>query len=516
MSRTRGTRSGESTSADGFKSTPIVNTGSFGTSTPTSFSAMSSTSNPVPVGIRDPLVSSRYAGPLDLNPNAITTAGDTSSNLAWTPVRCDRPVLLWPIKSRVSTSSEVSTLSVSAGGSGYQLGQTLTLAGGTGSSATATTSVGRLTAVASVTAAGSNYQLGETVTFSGFTGTSPTARVNSVAIQALTIVSGGTGYTNGSTVTMVGGTGTALQATVTSVGGVVTSLAITIFGTYTALPPQPATFTGGAGSGLTVTHSNYSVQSLVLLSGGTVTAPNNPTGSFSFSGAVGTGGTATVSGYAISAVTLASAGSYTVLPTNPNTPTGGTGTGVQLTVNSYAGTSATSTTFNSGSPRVILYAPNRTPFDVTQTQRSKGAGIVYLPNPGTYYLQHSRDNTAETITTDYIVIDAQDPAVIARYLAESGCHRIKTTVVNCANGAATQLLAENRNRTALAINATGTLTANTFNVTFGTTATSSTGVPLATAASTSILQGGEQVWKGTVSAWNTGAAPINVYVTEWE
>jgi hypothetical protein len=81
------------------------------------------------------------------------------------------------------------------------------------------------------------------------------------------IPSGGTGYTNGDTLTVSGGTGTATTLTATVSGGVVTSLAVAGAGAYTTLPATEfsgtASTTGGTGSGCTVkleyTHPPYSL-----------------------------------------------------------------------------------------------------------------------------------------------------------------------------------------------------------------------------------------------------------------
>jgi len=529
VSRTRASRSADTIGVDGFKSTPIVYPGSSGSSTPSNPMASAVPSQLVPVGIRDPLISSRYTAAQDLNPNQITTVGDGGTNLGWTMVRTDRPVLLWPIKSRVSTASEVLSGTVSAVGSGYVLNQTLTVSGGTGTAATFTSISGRVTACnGTPTTFGTGYVLGEIVTLGAGTLTAarlPTARVSAVAAAnsptAVTIVNPGTGYVNGEFVTIVGGGPTAATAQLTVTGGVVTAATIaTTFGFYTTLPPQVASVTGGSGTGLTLQVNSWTAGSLTFVDGGAgITAPNTcPATAVTVTSSSGTAtATVTISGYALETVTRATGGSYTALPSsNPVSITSASGSAATIQLLTYGGTSGTSTTFNSGSPRVIYFAPNRIPVTADYTQRSKGAGIVYLPNPGTWYLQHARDNTAETITTEYIVIDAQDPAVIARYLAESGCHRAKQTVVACSAGSNQQLLAENRNRTGFSINGTGALTANTFNVAYGVAATSSTGTPLGTASSTSIYQVGEQVWKGSVNAWNTGAGSINVYVTEWE
>ena len=65
------------------------------------------------------------------------------------------------------------------------------------------------------------------------------------------VINGGTGYTDGATVTLSGATGTAATFTVSASGGVVTSLVVASGGNMSARPTNPASFTGGGGSGLT-------------------------------------------------------------------------------------------------------------------------------------------------------------------------------------------------------------------------------------------------------------------------
>ena len=72
-------------------------------------------------------------------------------------------------------------------------------------------------------------------------------------VQSAEIVSGGSGYTNGSqTLTVVGGTGTAATLDVTVAGGAVTSVdAIAGAGSYSVNPTNPVSTTGGGGTGAT-------------------------------------------------------------------------------------------------------------------------------------------------------------------------------------------------------------------------------------------------------------------------
>lgn len=343
--------------------------GSFGSGTPVNYNPQGPQGQAAmpqaPTGITEPLVASRYAQAVDLNPNALVTVDDNG----WTMVRCDRPVILWPLKTQVGPS----------------------------------------------------------------------------AVQAATIVSGGSGYLAGDVLTVSGGTGTSATFTVQVNAGVVTRFGYTNRGSYTVLPTYlPATVTGGSGTGAT----------------------------FNLKWMPATG----------------------------------------------------ATTYNSGAARVIYYAPNRIPQSTDDAQRSKGAGIVYLPNPGQWFLRADRDSTAEAVVVSYLVIDAQDPAVAARYLAESGCHRIRTNSSVDVTNVSTTLLGENRNRTGLLLTCTlpaGGGTLSKVRLGFGGAASASAGVEIGTTTLTQFAAFGEGVWKGSVTAIYSDsqgayATPQRVAVTEWE
>jgi len=107
------------------------------------------------------------------------------------------------------------------------------------------------------TAAGSGYTAFPSITISAPTtagGVQATASVVLMIANAATIQSGGTGYTLSDVVTLSGGTpSVAATFTVTAVSsGVVTAVSSTNFGTYSVLPSNPVSVTGGTGTGLTL------------------------------------------------------------------------------------------------------------------------------------------------------------------------------------------------------------------------------------------------------------------------
>jgi hypothetical protein len=115
------------------------------------------------------------------------------------------------------------------------------------------------------------------------------------AIASTTIVSGGTGYTVGNTLTVSGGTFTAAATfTVSTVsGGVVTAVTATAGGTYSVIPTGTLSVTGGTGSGFTFTINGWAVRSLNITNAGSGYV-EQPTVTFSGGGGSGAAAYATV------------------------------------------------------------------------------------------------------------------------------------------------------------------------------------------------------------------------------
>ena len=184
-------------------------------------------------------------------------------------------------------------------------------------------------------------------------------------------------------------------------------------------------------------------------------------------------------------------------------------------------------TYSTGAARVISFAPNRIPSNVEDAQRSKGAGVCYLPNPGRWYLRANLDGDETKVTINYLLIDAQDPAVAARYLSEPGCHRIRTnSTVNVTN-ASTILVGQNRNRTGLLLTATagplGAPAIQQIRLAFGDTADAANGNWVGTSTNGILSMFGDACWKGSVSGIYSGAnaaaypaGGVFMSVLEWE
>jgi hypothetical protein len=112
-----------------------------------------------------------------------------------------------------------------------------------------------------------------------------------------TVVSGGTGYTNGDVLTLSGGTFTvAATLTVTGVsGGVITSVSIAgaARGSYTVAPSNPISVTGGTGSGATF-NATFGVNSTITITNAGSGYVEQPTVTFSGGGGSGAAAYATV------------------------------------------------------------------------------------------------------------------------------------------------------------------------------------------------------------------------------
>jgi hypothetical protein len=111
------------------------------------------------------------------------------------------------------------------------------------------------------------------------------------------VANGGTGYTVGNVLTIVGGTPSSVAGTltVTSVsGGVITGVGSSNFATYTALPANPVSVTGGSGTGATIT-ATWVVGTIVVSTAGSGYI-EQPTITFSGGGGSGAAAYASVGG----------------------------------------------------------------------------------------------------------------------------------------------------------------------------------------------------------------------------
>jgi subtilisin-like proprotein convertase family protein len=138
---------------------------------------------------------------------------------------------------------------------------------------------------ATVAVGGTGYHLGDTLSLVGGTGTAGLFQVETVGAIAGAIVAGninnaGSGYKIGDTLTVRGGTFTApaiIQvANVNGTGGITAANVLT-GGTYSALPTNPVPVSGGSGTGATFTLTFTVVTQVELVSPGSYTVnPPSP------------------------------------------------------------------------------------------------------------------------------------------------------------------------------------------------------------------------------------------------
>lgn len=177
------------------------------------------------------------------------------------------------------------TVAGAADGSGYTVGDTLSVAGnGTPATLTVTSvygsgSVGGLVVATpgayveppgwDTTYANTDFHLFRAPT--GGTGSGCQVYTTTTAMDA-GIANAGTGYSVGDTLTVAGGTGTAATFRVDAVSstGAILTLHATNRGAYTALPSSPATVTGGAGTGASL-HLLWRVKSVAVATAGAYT-----------------------------------------------------------------------------------------------------------------------------------------------------------------------------------------------------------------------------------------------------
>lgn len=155
------------------------------------------------------------------------------------------------------------------GGTGYVVGDVVTISGGTATATVTSISGGNTNAMLSfsIVFQGSGYIVGDVVSTTGGSGTGATILVTSVdsngSITSATVNSGGSGYGGYAYYNMAGGHGTNSQILITSTGGnVVTGVSLTTTSTGYSTGTGKTT-TGGTGSSLTLNITAVAVNSIV-------------------------------------------------------------------------------------------------------------------------------------------------------------------------------------------------------------------------------------------------------------
>jgi hypothetical protein len=136
-----------------------------------------------------------------------------------------------------------------------------------GSSGVNISNGGTVTAITRTNSGGANYTTVPSVTVSAPT-TAGGVQATASAIMfvgSATVSAGGSGYAVGNVLTIVGGTNSSVATltVATLSGSAVATVTITTVGSYTALPSNPVSVTGGAGTGATFTLA-WSVNAIVV------------------------------------------------------------------------------------------------------------------------------------------------------------------------------------------------------------------------------------------------------------
>jgi hypothetical protein len=293
-----------------------------------------------------------------------------------------------------ASGAGLKTLALNERGTGYVVNDAIALGGGaTPSGGTVSVNTLALVSVA-INAAGSGYTSGGTVTLAG--GTSTTKAIVSIATLKLVSVSinaGGVNYAPGNTVRLDSGTAS-VKAVVTVVtvdgGGAILTFTISTAGNYTVTSAtHTSTATTGVGTGATFSTALYGILTFTITTAGSYT---NGLTTFTQESATGggTGATFQTGVFGINTFSIVNYGYYTspLVTTFTAASSGGVGTGATFQNATYKILSFSIT--NAGVYTVIPSSPNA----VTTTtgigsgvtlNLNFGIGTVNLVNGGSLY-----------------------------------------------------------------------------------------------------------------------------------
>jgi hypothetical protein len=244
----------------------------------------------------------------------------------------------------------VTSVTVTAPGTGFQVVPTISFANAAGdttganAAATATAKVIGATINTSAMGSGGAYIPGEPLTITGGTGTAAVVTVANTAIRAAPAVTvAGSGYANGDTISFADGVGTQAVFTVTTgaANTGVASLALTSNGSYTTNPTlvNGATVNvTGAGTGCRIT-ANTRVKNVTLVTSGEYSAL--PSTNAAPHATANGSGAQTVLTFGLSHVQVTNAGAgYTKAPTVTVGGTGGSGATANANIQPVGGDAA--------------------------------------------------------------------------------------------------------------------------------------------------------------------------------
>jgi hypothetical protein len=162
------------------------------------------------------------------NGGTVTALTRTAAGVSYTSppsVAISAPTTAGGVQATATSTVSLQTIAVNAGGSGYLVGDVLTLVGGTGTAATVTVATlsGSAVATVNITSTGA-YTVIPTnpISVTGGTGTSATFTASSYALSnTINITAAGSGYVEQPTVTFSGGGGSGAAAYATVGGGTI-------------------------------------------------------------------------------------------------------------------------------------------------------------------------------------------------------------------------------------------------------------------------------------------------------
>lgn len=274
----------------------------------------------------------------------------------------------------ISTTKLVSS-AVNAAGTGYAPTDTITLAGGAFTTAAQLTVATTKVISKAVLAPGSGYAINDTITVAG--GTAGTAAIFTVTHGQLVSAAknaAGSGYAPGDTITLAGGTaGTAAVITVDTVStGAIATFHISTPGDYTVLSTTfTQASTSGSGTGATFNTGLFGVLTATVTTAGSYTV-NATTFTQASSTGSGTGATFNTIVYGVNTFTISNPGIYqTNAASFTQSATSGSGTGATFNTTAYGLLGFTIST--PGSLTVLAANP------VATTSNGSGTGVTLTP-----------------------------------------------------------------------------------------------------------------------------------------
>lgn len=239
-----------------------------------------------------------------------------------------------------TTTMQAVSAVPAAAGSGYNVGETITAAGGTSATAAVFEIATTELVSAAINAAGTGYTPGDVSTMTGGSAsTLAQVTIDTTELADLTLNAAGSGYSGTDTITLtpVGGTtSTAVVITVDTVGGSGEILTFTITnpGVFTANASSfTQASTTGSGTGATFHIPVYAADAISITTAGVFTSEPTDLTQTTTTGS-GTGLTLDTLSFGVNTLTVDTAGDYSALPSNPvsQASTSGSGTSATMTV----------------------------------------------------------------------------------------------------------------------------------------------------------------------------------------